>query len=66
VVGTALDGTTYQKTITVFGQPDTAYIELTSDLESGISPLTVTLNAETFLSSLTFPHSLGHGEVESA
>jgi hypothetical protein len=51
VVGTALDGTTYQKSITVFGQPDSSYIELTSNLESGISPLTVTLNAETFLSS---------------
>ncbi|MBI3596651.1 MAG: carboxypeptidase regulatory-like domain-containing protein [Nitrospirae bacterium] len=51
VVGTVWDGTQYQKTITVFGQPDTAYIELTSNFESGISPLTITLTAETFLSS---------------
>jgi hypothetical protein len=66
VVGTALDGTTYQKSITVFGQPDTSYIELISNLESGISPLTVTLNAETFLSSPVASSNLAYAGPATA
>ena len=48
---TGVDGSKTSTSIQVYGQPKTEYINLTSDKESGISPLDITLMVDTYLTN---------------